>query len=741
VSSSVGAQPLETPSSEGARRGSLKIYLGYASHTGKTWRLLHEARRRKARGQDVVVGWLREKDQPALADLLSGLEVIPARQGEMDLEAILKRAPQVCIIDQLAHTNPPGSRHAERWQDVEELLAAGISVVTAVNIQYLQGLQPSIRELLGQAPAETVPDELVRGADEVALVDASPESVLSRPTPPGQAPMTEKELLALRELALLYAAGAMEEDVQEYRQEHHIEEVWETQERILVCLTARSRAPLLIERAYEAATRWKGELWAVYVTPDPEWSNLTPQDAAGVRSFLDMARERGARVEIVEDPDPARGILSCARQHDITQIFLGHAAAYPFRGALSRTVAGRILHEAEGIDVHVVADEGAGPRPPSSASGSGPRLPLALAQLLSGAPRPETRGHQRIYLGYAPGVGKTFQMLLDGQYLRESGQDVVVGFCEPHGRQDVLELLRAHEVIPPLDREPPEMDLEAILRRRPQICLVDELARPGRAKKVEALLQAGIHVFTTLDVTEVESLKDCVERITGVPVRDTVPDWVLEEADEVVLVDTATRALLNRVRRGAVFPGTEVPEELRTLFTEGSLNALRELAMRLTADRVEDELDELEKPSGRARPAEGVMVCLHERPSAAYLVRRGRRLAERKDAPCYAVYVAPDEDWTGVDPADRAAIEAHLDLARSLHVETHVLYGSDVARTLVDFAIRHAVTEVFMGRSRKKGWREFFRRSVIEQVIRLGPWMDITVVAERPDSARLRQGN
>lgn len=733
MSLSPDLEPTQAADGSVGPQGRLKIYLGYAPHTGKTWRLLEEARRRRSRGEDVVIGWLRRKDQPAVSGMLEGLEHIPPREANgvlaLDLDAILARGPEVCFVDELAAANPPGFRNRHRWQDVRELLDAGISVVTAVNIQYVEALRAKILKHLGRAPEETVPDEFLREAEEILLVDASLESVKER-----GGDMSERDLLALREMALLYSADAVEENVMEYRQEHRIERVWETQERIMVCLTAYSRGPLLIERAHHVAERFKGELWAVYVTPDEKWSNVSAADAERVRGFLGIARSKGAQVEVLLDTDPAHGIMEFARRRGITQIFLGHAAAYPFRGALSRTVAGRILHEATGMDVNVVADDVKFSPDVTAPSPPQPQLPF-LARLLSGAPRPESRGHLRIYLGYAPGVGKTYQMLLDGQYLRDQGQDVVVGYVETGGREDLTELLGTLEVAARL--EGGAIDMEALKRRRPQICLVDDLATFGddskrRWEKVEELRDAGIHVFTTLDVSEVESLKDTVECIAALKVRETVPDWIVEEADEVIFVDVPIRALLNRVKRGVVFIGDNVvPEDLHTYFTEGCLSALRELAMRLTADRVQDDLEELDETRAKADASDSVLVCVHARPSGGAAVRRARRAADRLGAPCYAVFVAPDEDWTGISPEDKAIVEEHLELARTLHIETHVLYGSNIARTLVDFSIRHNVTRIFLGRSHKTGWREFFQRSVIEQVIRLSPKTDIHVVADR----------
>lgn len=717
-------------------RGLLKIYLGYASHTGKTWRLLDEARRRRARGQDVIIGWLRGKDRPSLENVLGDLEMLtPASvngQLEMDTAGILARKPHVVFIDELAHANVPGSRHAHRWQDVEELLAHGIGVVTALNIQYIEGLQEQLRELLGRGREETVPDRIVRQADEVVLVDATPETVMQAPqTPAERAQLNPRELLKLRELALLYAADTVEEEVLEYKHEHHIETVWETHERILACVMPNPRGAHIIERACQTATRWKADLWTIYVTKDPQMRDLSKEEAVLIRTYLDDATERGARIAIIEDTDAAQGIIRFARAHDITQIFLGHAAGYPYKGALSRTVAGRIIHQAEGMDVHLVADERrSAPRGTGQARASGA---YALARLLGEAPRPENRGHLRIYLGYATGVGKTYSMLLDGQYLRDQGQEVVVGWCDPHGREDVLERLRTFEVLPAASN-PNGADIEAVRARHPQICLIDGLARDCASGKrcwesIQALLDDGIHVFTTLDVSEIESLRDAVQAITKHPVGQTVPDWVVEEADEVVFVDVATRALLNRVKRGVVFAEGEVPPDLQETFTEGCLNALREIAMRIVAERVEHDLEALEPVEHES--TDGVLVCLDDRPSSATLVRRGRRIADRLECPCYAIYVVTDEHWTGITPASRSVVEQHLALAQQLHIKTHVLQGSNIAGTIGDFAVRNGVTQIIMGRSRKTGWREFFRRSVIEYVARVCPWTDLQVIAER----------
>jgi two-component system, OmpR family, sensor histidine kinase KdpD len=284
-----------------------------------------------------------------------------------------------------------------------------------------------------------------------------------------------------------------------------------------------------------------------------------------------------------------------------------------------------------------------------------------------------------------------------------------------------------------------EMDTAAIIARKPEYALVDELAHtnvPGsehekRWRDVMLLLEANINVLTTVNIQHLESLNDRVFQITGVQVRETLPDRVVQTADDVVVVDVSTRALMHRLERGVVYSPEKASAALRNFFREGNLGALRELALRQTAETVEDEL---EGPTGGSRltgTLECLMVCLHAHPSAATVVRRAKRVADRLHADCYVVHVVPDADWSGHTPDQRKIVEAHLNLARSLNLRTELVYGRDIAGMLVKFAAEHGVTQIFMGRSLRSGWKEFLSRNIIEQVIRAAPNLDIHVVAER----------
>src|SRR5215831_14481754 len=269
------------------KRGRLKIFLGYASGVGKSTKMLAEGIRRGERGEDVVVGAIQPKSTPDINRLLSKYEVIPTLKIQardvIDVERLLRRHPQVVIIDGLAYTNPPGSRHAERWQEIEELLKAGISVVTSVNLYYIRELQDDVAAITGKRPPETVPLDFLKKADDIEIVDAPAEQTLSK----------------LREMALLVAAEVVETELRTYLQSHHIEEIWGTQERILIGITPRSDARPILESGRRNADRFHGELFAAYVRqPD-----LSKEDESALGRNLDIAREVGAIIKVLEGPD------------------------------------------------------------------------------------------------------------------------------------------------------------------------------------------------------------------------------------------------------------------------------------------------------------------------------------------------------------------------------------------------------------------------------------------------------
>lgn len=335
------------------RRGHLKIFLGYASGVGKSLRMLDEGRRRKIRGQDVVVAATQPFASPETQQILEKMEVIPPRIVDgipaIDVPALLQRHPAVCLIDGLAYRNPPASKHPERWQDVEELREAGISVITSVNIQYIAERQREIEAIRGKSVADSVPESFIRTADEIEVVDATPEYCAARSIEGDE----QRQLSELREIALVLAADVVDHQLEQYLHREGGAQSYGAQERILVCVTPRSSAREMIRRARRQADRFHGDLYVVYVEQD----NLNDADQRLIRENLDYAHEAKARVELLSGEDPIAAILDFAAKHGVTQIFVGHSIQTGWASRLRASPVERLIMEADGIDVRVFPNE------------------------------------------------------------------------------------------------------------------------------------------------------------------------------------------------------------------------------------------------------------------------------------------------------------------------------------------------------------------------------------------------
>jgi two-component system sensor histidine kinase KdpD len=320
------------------KRGRLKIFLGYASGVGKSAKMLSEGLRRRERGEDVIVAAIQPQSSPEIDRLLARHEIIPTLKitgrDVIDIERILKRHPQIVVIDGLAYTNPPDSRHSERWQEIEELLNAGISVITSINLHYIRETQDEVEAITGKRRSETVPLDFLKRADDIEIVDAPAQADLSR----------------LREMALVVAAEVVEAELRAYLHSHHIEEIWGTQERILVGITPRSDARPILESGRRNADRFHGELFVAYVRqPD-----LSPQDEVALERNLAISRELNATIRVLESHrDPVRALITFAREMGITQIFIGHSQRKGWWNRLRGNPVERLIDLAEGIDVRV----------------------------------------------------------------------------------------------------------------------------------------------------------------------------------------------------------------------------------------------------------------------------------------------------------------------------------------------------------------------------------------------------
>jgi two-component system sensor histidine kinase KdpD len=358
-----------------------------------------------------------------------------------------------------------------------------------------------------------------------------------------------------------------------------------------------------------------------------------------------------------------------------------------------------------------------------------------------------------VFLGYAAGVGKTYRMLEEAQELKRSGKDIIIGYFEPHGRKDTIARTAGLEIIPNsiIDYRGVrlrEMDTAAILMRHPAICVVDELPHtnvPGsrhskRWEDVQQLLDAGIDVMTTMNIQHLESLNDQIFHVTGIRVRETVPDWLVKSANEVVMVDATTEALLNRLKRGVIYAPEKAQQALDNFFKESTLASLREMALRQTAHELEvREIAETAAPSKHLTPVPFSETRVHDRiliyvtasPSTAVLIRRGRRMADYLNADCFAVCVLPHGNAKATRAEEHDAIEKHLNFSRTLHIDTRTLEGADAAQSLVDFARRNQITQILLSRPKYHWWDRLLGTDLILRVVRSAKDVRVIIVAER----------
>jgi two-component system, OmpR family, sensor histidine kinase KdpD len=326
------------------RRGELKIFLGYASGVGKSFKLFDEGRRRRVRGEDVVIAAMQPEPAPEVAQAIRSLPVIPTRSDKgvpvIDVPAVVARRPKVCLVDGLAYDNPPGSRHPKRCEDVEELLESGISVTTSINLEYIAEQQEFVRSVTGKTKAETVPQAFIDRADEVVVVDAPPEA---------ETGIEEHQLSQLRQRALLLTADVVDRQLESYLRLKGIQSTWGTQERILVCMTPRANAARMLASGRRNADRFHGELFAIYVMQ----ANLTAEDHMALERNVTLARAQNAHVETLNGTDPVPTILDYARAHGVTQIFVGHNLRRGWRNRLGGTPLDRLIRDAEEMDVRV----------------------------------------------------------------------------------------------------------------------------------------------------------------------------------------------------------------------------------------------------------------------------------------------------------------------------------------------------------------------------------------------------
>ncbi len=629
----------------------LTIYLAGAPGAGKTYRLLTDANFQRRAGRRVAIGWIETKDRPGLDELARDLPRIPLKRFEVngatfedfDLEAALASDYETIVLDELAHSNPPGATHPKRWQDALALRAAGKSVLGAFNIQHLETAALTAERIIGHPIREIVPISLLKSADGVIALDVSPAVLESRLRSgrivhgddverAAMGVFRPSNLQMMRDL-LLQTVDAL---------------------TIPVVSPAKTSTALAIVCGAEDPGTYLRRVGALADVLDLA-VEVTAVDGVERTDLVALARA-AADAAVIEAPAQ----LAAGRLDNVRAAFV----ALP-NGELARKLLARPIDR----DLYVL--DPLRPSAPSVADGArhpygqtaGDRLRIGYGKLT-------------IYLGSVAGSGKTYAMLDRAHDLRNEDVDAVIGLVETHGRADTEAKVQGLDVLARLPNG--ELDREAIVRRRPAVVLIDELAHtneagsafPKRFDDVIAILRQGISVITTLNIQHLEGLGDAVERLTGTHVRETLPDTILELADDVIFVDVTPEVLRERLREGKIYPPERIDSALANFFRTENLAALRELTVR--------ELMRARRQRRHAPPFARIILGVRARERDLTLIERMARLATRLSIELVVVHVSTP----GATPQPQA-LERLQQAARTARAQWLALAAPDPAAALV----------------------------------------------------------
>ncbi|AIQ12349.1 histidine kinase [Paenibacillus durus] len=753
-------------------RGRLKVYIGPVSGSGKTYHMLREGHSLKQQGIDVVICAVSTMQRPETIEQVGDLERIPSihwmkdgvEQKDLNMDALLKRNPEVVLVDELAHRNRKEAEHPTRLEDIKILLDQGISVITTINVYELEGVTELARKLTGIKVTETVPADTLELADEVRLIDVTPETLLERLSAGqmgNQHPALFKRgnLGILRELALRQVAGDVNDSLEKHREEEGLLGPSGATERILVSVQYHWNGSIYVRRGQQIAKRLNGDLMIVsFVNPNKP---LSKEAAAFKHSIIQLVKKvEGVfeEVPLVSRRALPRKLVNYAVEHNVTRIVMGHSKQSVWQEIWKGSVVNGLLKRIRNVDLFFVADraEQDGERIlPARSSKQKDHDPYhrLTSQEVERQIQKIKRGKFKVYIGAAPGVGKTYTMLREGNDLLKKGIDVVLGLLETHGREETKAQIGALSIIPRSQIAYrgailEEMDLEAILQRNPEVVLIDELAHtnvPGSKNKkryedVIEVLNAGISVISTMNVQHLESLNDAVEQITGIRVKETVPDHMLRLADEVQLIDVAPKSLQQRMKEGKIYAMDKVDQALNSFFKTGNLIALRELALRELADDVDERLESLDRKDsfrGPWRRKETIFVGVTTSCNAERLIRRGFRIAYRLKAAWYVMYV---QKGTEVPENLSKRIDTLRELTTRLGGTFELQYAEhdkEVASILLDKANEYAGTQMIVGQSHRRFWDKLRNGSIVKTILRHARHMDVLIVSDFDPNVRM----
>lgn len=746
-------------------RGRLKVYIGAVSGSGKTYHMLQEGRMLKRQGVDVVICAVTTRQRPETMEQIGDLERIPSihwiKDGveykDLNLEQLLTRNPEVVLVDGLAHHNRTGSLHSTRLDDIRFLLDRGISVITTVNVYELEGVTELAYKLTGIAAEHTIPSDTLDWADEVRLIDVTPEAILERLSDgrflhPDLALFKKGNLAKLRELSLRLVAEGVNESLEKHREGAGLLGPSGAAERILVSAQYHWNGSIYVRRGQQVAKRLGGDLLVVtFINPK---KTLTKEALTFKRSLLQLVEKVDGTFEeipIASRRSLPRKLVHYAASHNVTRIVIGHSKMNRWQEFWRGSFANRLLSKIKNVDLLFIADSSGQEGRRILPTRTHKKRDTSSYHRLTDQEMEERiqkirRGKFKVYIGAAPGVGKTYTMLREGNDLLKKNIDVTIGLLETHGRVETMEQIGKLTIIPRSKTQYrgtvlEEMDVPAIIKRNPEVVLIDELAHtniPGstnhkRYTDVMEILNAGISVISTMNVQHLESLNDAVEQITGVRVRETVPDHILHLADEVQLIDVSPVSLQQRMKEGKIYAANKIEQALDSFFKTGNLIALRELALRELADDVDERLESWERKAslrGPWRRKETICVGITVSSNAERLIRRGFRIAYRLKAEWYVMYVHKGSFIT--DELNKR-LERLKELSMRLGgiFEVHLTAKErDIASVLIGKSDERMATQMILGQSGRNIWKLVCHGSIVKTVLRRARHMDVLIVAD-----------
>lgn len=716
-------------------QGRLKIYLGGAPGAGKTYAMLREGHRLREHGRDVVVGYVETYSRPRTVELLEGLDVIPRRTvpyrgtqlEEMDLDALLARRPEIALVDELAHTNAPGLRHQKRWQDVEELRAAGISVISTVNVQHVESVKDLVEKVAGVPVRETVPDRMLDSADVLQFIDITPEALRSRMrhgnvygkhrVDPALANFFRpRNLAAMREIALRLVADSMARS----------RKIVGPPEHVLVAISCGSASEELMRRGSRLARKRGGSCVVMTVDAEPD----CPPD---VDRYRHLAETLGCSFVVVRNRDVAQAVIQAAHDAEAEHVILGEVGT---RGGLARlrpTLIDRVIDGLPDADIHVISRFAPGEA--AERAREPQQDPAAFLRELECEGR--RRGVFRAYLGYGPGCGATTTMLDEARRRAGRGTDVVVGAYRVHG--DPAPALAGLEV--PGGRKTLGVErrlcVDDVLARNPEVVVVDDLAQPAADGRlcmdhVPRLLAAGIVVLATLHAHSIRGDARALDTVLARPLaRPVIDDRLVDVIDELEVVDLPPAELVQRVREQEVLPPAELGQALQGELRLPVLDMLRESVLRRIAEHADRQFIGLGGESvARSAPElrNRIVLCLSPQPGLEERIRQTAQYAAASDARLFVVTVRPKR----LSDEDKVMLGGYATLTHQLHGEFVRLEGRPVAPTLARFIGEQHATEVVLGHRRRSAWKPWDTSS---ELIRLLQDVDVHILrASMPTS-------